>query len=170
MRTRLLLLAASVLAGCQTGNYLSIPAPSLADAELIVADEESGSDRGFRLQLLDEPERRQFAEMLGSPPIPGSTLLEDVHAGRLFLVVGQIGHSGWITPWTAAVEVGEFSFELDEERLLLDLGEEPLTLALSGGSNYAIGPHAVIWRDRVFGLYWLEPEGTSLRLPRLNQR
>ena len=170
MRTRLLLFVASVLAGCQTGNYLSIPDPSLADAELVVTNEKAGVERGFRLQLLDESERLQFAEMLGSTPIPASTLLEDVHAGRLFLVVGQIGHSGWITPWTAAVEIGEFNFEVDDKRLLLDLGKDPLTLALGGEPNDTIGPHPVIWRDRVFGLYWLEPEGTSLRLPRLNQR
>lgn len=170
MRTRLLLFFASALAGCQTGRYLSIPAPSLADAELVVANEKAGVERGFRLQLLDESERLQFADMLGSAPIPASTLLEDVHAGRLFLVVGQIGHSGWITPWTAAIEIGEFGLELDDKRLLLDLGQDPLTLALDGESSYAVGPHPVIWRDRVFGLYWIEPVGTSLRLPQLNQR
>lgn len=154
------------LAGCSTGSYLSIPDPSLADAELVVEDD-AGSLRGFRVERLTASELRRLEELLGSNKLPPSTLLEDIAAKRLFLLVGRIGHSGWITPWSAALEVGEIEFDLDGERLLIELGRDTAELALDTGITGKLGPYPVIWQDRVYGLYWIEVDGTNLRMPRV---
>ena len=87
---------------------------------------------------------------------------------RLFLVVNRIGHTGWITPWSAAVEIADLELELDSERLLIGLGRDTAELKLDASAEGKLGPYPVIWNDLVYGLYWIEVDGTNLRTPRVS--
>lgn len=170
MRRGTLLIATSILAGCQSGPSLFIANPSLADSELVIPAGRTPYATGFRLRVLEASERQELAEFLGSEPIPSSTLLEQIHGGRLFLFIGQIGHSGRLTGSSAKLQIGEVAFDLNAKRLRLEMGREPLEIALVGDGDSAVGPLPIIWNDQVYGIYWIEPNGTTLRVPKLSPR
>ena len=164
MRSSCLLPTLLALFACAPARYLDVPEQTLAEVSYTHTDS-SGDEHGFRLKTLYQGERTELCVQLGLSSLPPSTLVEDLGRGRLFLVVGQIGHAGWITPKNAELTVGDIDLLVEGQQLELERRGARQVVDLVGGQRSALGPHPIVWRDEAWGLYWIEFDGTGLQTP-----